>query len=144
MKLSINDIILGVDDLERAVTFYRAMGMKGPGIQGAELPGDETIPAGAVGVFEIAPGVILSLFPRAELAKAARVPREKLAGTGGTLGFAVGSREELTEILDTAQKAGGTQVGEPHLHPWGLFSGYFEDTEANLWEIFVPPAPHPS
>src|SRR5438874_3383983 len=46
MQPRIHVITLGVDDLERALAFYReGLGLESPGIVGTEFPGDETTPA---------------------------------------------------------------------------------------------------
>ena len=70
----IHVITLGVDDLERALAFYRdGLGWPTKGIMGTEYAGDETAAAGAVAMFTLADGLILSLYPRSELAKDAGV-----------------------------------------------------------------------
>jgi catechol 2,3-dioxygenase-like lactoylglutathione lyase family enzyme len=71
----IHVITLAVSDLERALRFYRdGLGLESPGVIGTEFAGDETNPAGAVATFHLDGGLVLSLYPRSELAKDANVP----------------------------------------------------------------------
>src|ERR671923_3105146 len=75
MEPRIDVITLGVNDLERALAFYReGLGFNSPGIIGTEFAGDETTPAGAAAMFELEHGITLALYPRAELAKDANIP----------------------------------------------------------------------
>ena len=77
MEPRIDVITLAVDDLERALVFYRdGLGLDSPGVVGDEFPGDDEGPAGAVAMFELEGGLILAVWPRTELAKDARVPLE--------------------------------------------------------------------
>jgi catechol 2,3-dioxygenase-like lactoylglutathione lyase family enzyme len=73
MRPRIHVITLAVTDLERAIEFYRRLGLESPGVGGTEFAGDDTHPAGAV-VFQLQGGLILALYPRAELAKDANIP----------------------------------------------------------------------
>ena len=67
MKPRISVITLGVNDLEKSLTFYRdGLGLQTNGIIGTEFKGDETNPSGAVVTFEFQNGVILALYPRTE------------------------------------------------------------------------------
>jgi len=75
MKPRISIITLGVNDLEKSLAFYRdGLGLQTNGIIGTEFKGDETHPAGAIVLFELQRGLILSLYPRTELAKDAKEP----------------------------------------------------------------------
>ncbi len=63
MEPRITIVTLGVDDLERAVAFYRAgLGLATEGIVGTGFE------HGAVAFFELAGGLKLALWPRASLA----------------------------------------------------------------------------
>lgn len=63
MKPRITLITLGVDDLERAVRFYRdGLGLKTEGIVGKEFE------HGAVAFFDLQSGLKLALWPRSSLA----------------------------------------------------------------------------
>src|SRR2546429_7088214 len=74
MEPRIHVLTLAVSDLERALGFYRGLGLESPGVIGTEFPGDETTPAGAAAMFDLRHGLVLALYPRAELAKDANVP----------------------------------------------------------------------
>ncbi|HXV09332.1 MAG TPA: VOC family protein, partial [Burkholderiales bacterium] len=63
MEPRITLITLGVDDLERAVAFYRdGMGLKTEGIVGQEFED------GAVAFFDLQAGLKLGLWPRKSIA----------------------------------------------------------------------------
>src|SRR5690349_20934430 len=66
MKPRIHVITLAVADLERALRFYRALGLESPGIIGTEWPGDDKNPAGAVAMFQLENDLILAVYPRQE------------------------------------------------------------------------------
>ena len=54
MKPRISVLTLAVDDLERAVSFYRdGLGLQTNGIIGTEFKGHETHPSGAAVMFEL-------------------------------------------------------------------------------------------
>jgi uncharacterized protein len=137
----IHVITLAVDDLERALSFYRdGLGLKSPGIIGTEFPGDEVNPAGAVAMFQLHGGLILALYPRTELAKDAKVPLASPNAGKFSLGHAVASREAVDSLLTDARTAGATLTEEPHDRPWGIYSGYFRDPDGHLWEVMWNPA----
>src|SRR5262249_3012620 len=59
MKARINVITLAVADFDRALAFYRALGLQSPGVIATEHRGDDTHPAGAIVMFHLAGGQIL-------------------------------------------------------------------------------------
>ena len=90
MKPRVTFITLGVDDLPRAVTFYRdGLGLPTPGIIGTEFE------HGAVAFFDMQPGLKLALFPRQNLAQDAGIPLEPPSRTEFALAQNVASREEV-------------------------------------------------
>jgi uncharacterized protein len=140
MQPRIHVITLAVDDLERALTFYRdGLGLDSPGIGGTEFAGDEDNPAGAVAMFRLQGGLILSLYPRSELAKDAKVPLGPPKTGEFSIGHVVGSREAVDVLLARAEAAGAALTGEPHDRPWGIYSGYFRDPDGHLWEVVWNP-----
>jgi uncharacterized protein len=140
MQPRIHVITLAVDDLEGALTFYRdGLGLDSPGIGGTEFAGDEANPAGAVAMFRLQGGLILSLYPRSELAKDAKVPLGPPKTGEFSIGHVVGSREEVDALLARAEAAGAALTGEPHDRPWGIYSGYFRDPDGHLWEVVWNP-----
>jgi uncharacterized protein len=131
-------LTLGVADLERALAFYRALGLESPGVIGTEFAGDETTPAGAAAMFELRGGLTLALYPRSELAKDANVPLEPITGAF-SIGHLVADKAEVDAVLARAEAAGATLTDEPHERPWGIYSGYFRDPDGHLWEIIWNP-----
>jgi uncharacterized protein len=140
MQPRIHVLTLAVDDLDRALQFYRAgLGLESPGVVGTEFAGDDATPAGAVAMFELEGGLILSLYPRSELAKDADVPLGPPKTGGFSIGHAVSSKEEVDALLARAEAAGATLTGEAHDRPWGIYSGYFQDPDGHLWEVVWNP-----
>src|ERR1043165_4987421 len=67
MEPRVNVITLAVDDLGRALEFYRdGLGLQTNGPVATELVDDETGAAGAIVIFKLESGVVLSLYPRSE------------------------------------------------------------------------------
>ncbi len=140
MEARVHIVTLAVADLERALTFYRdGLGLESRGIVGTEFVGDDVEPDGAIALFELQGGMILSLYPRSELAKDARVPLGPPKSGEFSLGHAVGSRAAVDALLTQAQAAGATLTDAPHDRAWGIYSGYFRDPDGHLWEILWNP-----
>jgi uncharacterized protein len=136
LKPRIHVITLGVRDLRQALTFYRdGLGLPTEGITGTRYPGDDENPAGDVVMFTLEDGLILSLYPRTELAKDAKVGLASTPGSGMSIGHVVDSREDVDRVLDLARRAGARMHEEAHERPWGIYSGYFSDPDGHLWEI---------
>ena len=135
MKPRIHVITLAVDDLERSLAFYRRLGFESEGVVATEFPGDEEMAAGAIAMFRLDRGLILSAFPRRELAKDARVSVPAAGSSQFSLGHAVSSREEVDALLDDAERAGGIVTVRAYDRPFGVYSGYFQDPDGHLWEI---------
>jgi hypothetical protein len=140
MKPRVHVITLAVEDLERSLSFYRALGLHSPGVIATEFPGDEHTAAGAIALFELEGGLILSVFPRVELAKDAKVPPPEPTSGLFSIGHAVRTREEVDALLQAAEDAGGTLTVEAYDRPFGVYSGYFQDPDGHLWEILWNPA----
>ena len=141
MEPRIHVITLAVADLVRALTFYRdGLGLESEGIIATEYAGDAENAAGAIAVFHLHGGLILSLYPRPELAKDANVSLDPPTSGGFSIGHAVATREEVDAVLSAAQAAGATLTGPAHDRPWGIYSGYFKDPDGHLWEVLWNPA----
>jgi len=140
MKPRLNVITLAVHDLEKSLAFYRdGLGLPTRGIIATEFKGSETEPAGAVAFFELQGGLIFALYPRTDLAKDARVPDTAASSVEFSLGYLMGSRKSVDELLRKAEAAGATITDRPHERPWGIYSGYFKDPDGHLWEIIWNP-----
>ncbi|MEQ9635336.1 MAG: VOC family protein [Devosia marina] len=129
MKPEISIITIGVDDLERAFTFYRAL---------FDIS-DEQIGAGEDHVaFFFDDKFSFVLFPREQIAQTAGKP-ESLDGTPGfVLSHRAESPEAVDEILERVLVAGGAVITPGTQSEWG-YSAYFEDSEGNVWELMATP-----
>jgi uncharacterized protein len=140
MEARIDIITLAVADLERALAFYRdGLGLESRGVVGTEFVGDDVDPAGAIALFDLQGGLILSLYPRAELAKDAKVPLGPPKAGEFSIGHALASKAEVDTLLTRAQAAGATLTDRAHDRPWGIYSGYFRDLDGHLWEVLWNP-----
>jgi catechol 2,3-dioxygenase-like lactoylglutathione lyase family enzyme len=139
MEPRIDVITLAVSDLERALEFYRRLGLESPGVVGTEFVGDDTNPSGSVAMFELRGGLLLSLYPRTELAKDAKVAVGPPRTGEFSIGHIVASKSDVDALLVQAEAAGATLTDEPHERPWGIYSGYFRDLDGHLWEIIWRP-----
>ena len=134
MKPRITLITLGVDDLHRAVAFYRdGLGWAIEGVVGEQFEN------GAVAFFALAHGLKLALWPRKSLAKAAGLPLAPRGTTDAALAHNVASRAEVDEVMQMAQRAGAALVKAPQDTFYGGYAGYFRDPEGHLWEIACNP-----
>jgi catechol 2,3-dioxygenase-like lactoylglutathione lyase family enzyme len=135
MDARIDVITLAVADLDRALTFYRALGLESEGVIASEFTGDEDAPAGAIVLFPLRGGLLLGLYPRTELAKDARTPLRPPQSGEFSLGHLVETRAEVDSLLARAAEAGATLTDRAHDRPWGIYSGYFRDPDGHLWEV---------
>jgi uncharacterized protein len=141
MKPRIHVITLAVADLDRALAFYRdGLGLATEGLIGTEFPGNQAIPDGTTAVFHLDGGLMLSIYPRSELAKDALVPPTAAKPGEFSIGHVVASRPEVDEVVAQTQAAGATVTEPPHDRPWGIYSGYFQDPDGHLWEVIWNPA----
>ncbi|TAK72527.1 MAG: VOC family protein [Betaproteobacteria bacterium] len=130
MKARITLITLGVDDLEKAVRFYRdGLGLKTEGIVGTEFE------HGAVAFFDLQAGVKLALWPRKSLAHDAGIQLGRRSMTEFSIGHNVSSKFEVDTVMEQAKRAGAVIVKQAHDTFWGGYAGYFQDPDAHLWEV---------
>jgi catechol 2,3-dioxygenase-like lactoylglutathione lyase family enzyme len=126
MEPRISIITLGVQDLERALRFYR---------DGLGLPTTRDADSGII--FFQTQGVCLALYPYEELARdvaeAFLVARSKFPGV--TLAHNVRTRDEVDAVLRQAQAAGARIEKPAQDTAWGGYSGYFSDPDGYLWEV---------
>jgi uncharacterized glyoxalase superfamily protein PhnB len=127
-------LTLCVDDLERAVRFYRdGLGLPTPGIVGQQFE------HGAVAFFDLAHGLRLALWPRASLAHDAGLPVGPRSATEFSLAHNVATRAEVDAVLQQAQGAGAAIVKPAQDTFWGGYAGYFQDPDGHLWEVVFNP-----
>jgi len=109
MRPRISIITLGVDDLERALTFYRdGLGLPTRGIVGTEYP------YGAVVFFDLENGQKLAVWSRKDMAHEAKVPLGPRSATECSLGHLVHSIAEVDALIDQARQAGAVVTDPPH------------------------------
>jgi catechol 2,3-dioxygenase-like lactoylglutathione lyase family enzyme len=134
MQARITILTLGVDDLERAVAFYRdGLGFATQGIVGKEFEN------GAVAFFQLGAGLRLALWPRKSLAADSGLA----VGTSGPLEFSIGhnveSAQEVDAAMQQAERAGARIVKPAQATFYGGYAGYFQDPDDHLWEIVWNP-----
>jgi uncharacterized protein len=134
MKASISVLTIGVDDLERALTFYRdGLGLETQGIVGTEFE------YGAVAFFDLRGGLKLALWPRESIARDASIVRTPPSPTEFTLGHNVKTREEVDRVMAQAERAGARVIKRAADTFWGGYAGYFQDPDGHLWEVLWNP-----
>ena len=130
MKPRLTVITLGVDDLKRAVRFYRdGLGLKTDGIIGTEFE------HGAVAFFDLQGGLKLALWPRTSIAHETGLALGHPTSTEFTLGHNVRTRTEVDEVIRQAAEAGAVVARPPQETFWGGYAGYFQDPDGHLWEV---------
>ncbi|SPR99845.1 VOC family protein [Cupriavidus taiwanensis] len=130
MKPRITLITLAVDDLQRAVRFYRdGLGLPTAGIVG------EQFEHGAVAFFDLQAGLKLALWPRASLAHDAGLQVTSRALTDFSLAHNVADKAEVDAVMAQALAAGASVVKPAQDTFWGGYAGYFHDLDGHLWEI---------
>ncbi len=134
MNPHITLITLGVDDLERAVAFYRdGLGLPTKGIIGTDIEN------GAVAFFDLQSGLKLSLWPRTSLAADSTLPLQAPSSTDVSLAHNVASQAEVEAVMLQATKAGAKLVKSAQATSYGGYAGYFLDPDGHLWEVAFNP-----
>jgi uncharacterized protein len=135
VKPRISLVTLGVDDLERAVAFYRdGLSLPTEGIVGTEYE------HGAVAFFQLDSGLKLALWPRASLAHDAGLAAGPPSPADFSIAHNVGSKSEVDRVMEEARAAGATIVKAAADTFYGGYAGYFQDQDAHLWEVAWNPA----
>lgn len=134
MKPRVSVLTLGVDDLERALRFYRdGLGLHTDGVVG------ENFEFGAVAFFELQAGLELALWPRKSIAHDSGLDITPPSPTDVTIGHNVASRTEVDAVMAQASAAGATIVKAAHETFWGGYAGYFMDPDGHVWEVVWNP-----
>lgn len=117
---------LAVEDLDRARTFYEALGWE-------PVEVTEEIVA-----FDL-PGQTVCLYPRGSLARDMGIGADAL-GTGGlTLACNVRTAAEVQPVVEMARNAGATVLRDAHEAAWGGTTSYFADPDGHVWEVACNP-----
>lgn len=140
MKPMVTYITLGVDDLERALRFYRdGLGFPTSGILGADDP------EGGVVFINLVGGLVLALWPRSSIAHDTGLPQGPASPTEFTLAHNVTSSQQVDALMEEAGRAGAKIINPAHKTSWGGYTGYFQDPDGHVWEVawnpeYTPPA----
>ncbi len=119
-------ITLGVKDLDRAVSFYGAIGWSPSEVM-------EKV------AFYDMNGMKLGFYTLEGLSEDMKRPVQSL-GTGAmTLGQNFPTEAEVDAAYDAAITAGGNVVTRPEKIFWGGYSGYFSDPDGHVWEYAMNP-----
>jgi uncharacterized glyoxalase superfamily protein PhnB len=123
-------LTIAVDDLERAVAFYRdGLGLATPGIVGREFE------HGAVAFFQLQAGLKLAVWSRASMAADTGLGPSRPGPPAFTIGHNVDSRAEVDRVMAQAARAGATIVRPAGEVFWGGYAGYFQDPDGHVWEV---------
>ena len=132
MQQQLSVVTLGVKDLARARKFYESLGWQ------ASSKSKDNV------VFFQLPGMSLALYGQSDLAREAGLvedpnPSRDLNFRGVALSHNVEKKEDVEQVLQQAQKAGGQirKVAQPA--PWGGHYGFFTDPDHHLWEVVWNP-----
>lgn len=124
MEPRLNIVTLGVQDLEKAIAFYR---------EGLGWP-QSSASVGDFAIFKLSTGTALALYPRRLLAEDAGIKDN--GGFGGiTLAQNVTDRKSVDLVLAQAVNAGGALLKAAREADWGGYSGYFADPDGHPWEV---------
>jgi hypothetical protein len=134
MKPRILVITIGVEDLDRALRFYRnGLGMRTEGIIGKEFE------YGAAAFFDLQAGLKLAIWPRKSISHDSGLPLGHPSPTEFALGHNVSSKAEVDAVMDQARRAGAIIVKEGQDTFWGGYAGYFQDPDQHVWEVVWNP-----
>jgi catechol 2,3-dioxygenase-like lactoylglutathione lyase family enzyme len=134
MQPHLTVLTIGVDDLQRALAFYRdGLGLKTEGIVGTEFE------YGAVAFFDLRGGLRLALWPRDSIARDATMTKTAPSPTDFTLGHNVKTRRDVDLVMAQAEAAGARIVKRQADTFWGGYAGYFQDPDGHLWEVVWNP-----
>jgi uncharacterized protein len=134
MTPRITVLTIGVDDLERALRFYRdGLGFPTEGIIGKEFE------HGAVAFFDLQPGLKLAIWPRKSISQDTGLPLSAPSATEFTIGHNVSSKAKVDAVMEQAMAAGAVIVKAAQDTFWGGYAGYFQDPDKHLWEVVWNP-----
>ncbi len=124
MKPKISIVTLGVDDMARAVAFYR---------DGLGFPMHNYADGDDFAMFKLE-GSWLALHPHG---------MPDAAAPGVRLGYNIAHNEPSPEGVDAvfteAIAAGASVVQAPQAEPWGGYAGCFADPDGHRWDIAFNP-----
>jgi len=117
-------VTLGVRDFETSKRFYTdVLGWKPSSSSGEDV------------AFFQAGGVVLSIYPRENLAEDAIVSPEGSGFSGFTLAYNAHSESEVDELIADLKSKGVKILKEPQKVFWGGYNSYFADPDGYCWEV---------
>jgi predicted lactoylglutathione lyase len=126
MKPKINFITLAVTDLNKSIDFYKnGFSFPSKGIR----DGNEDHC-----MFDLDDKFSLVLYRRQDFLPLTANPNQTEKSSGFILSHTAQSKEEVNEILKSAMKFGGTQIGQTKDEPYG-YSVNVTDPDGHQWEI---------
>ncbi|MBI2586482.1 MAG: VOC family protein [Rhodospirillales bacterium] len=123
MEQRISLLTIGVGDLEKSRKFYERLGWR-----------RSVKDAKGVAFFQ-AGGIVLSLYPRADLAKDAQVAAKGSGFPGFAIAYNARTKDEVDRVLAEASAAGATILRSGGDAFWGGYFGFFADPDGYLWEV---------
>ena len=134
MQAHISVITLAVEDLQRALDFYRdGLGLVTEGIIGQEFE------PGAVVFFELQAGLKLALWSKQSLQQDTGLTGTASSAAQITLGHNVHSPLEVDQVLKQAKNAGAKILKPAQSTFYGGYAGYFQDLDGHIWEVVYSP-----
>ncbi|MCO1654084.1 VOC family protein [Pseudonocardia humida] len=126
MKPATVVVSLPITDLDRSLRFYR---------DGLDLPAPDVDEGGIL--FEL-PNLSLFLIEKSEYAtytdRAGMTTQIGPTAGACIISCAIGSKEEVDDVLARASKAGGSVTGPADEYD-GSYMGYFSDPDGHVWEL---------
>jgi predicted lactoylglutathione lyase len=119
---AISLVTLGVADVDRSRTFYRALGW------------ETAVDMEDFAVFRTA-GSFLALYPIAELSRDLGDAMADSSHRRTALAINVGSPEQVDQAIAEALAAGAALLTAPAPAVWGGYTGYFADPDGHAWEV---------
>ena len=123
MKPHLSLVTLGVEDLARAVAFYR------DGLGWPVRFENESV------VFLQLNGLLLSLYGKRDLAEDIGTDSDGTGFHRFTLAHNVSSRAAVDAVMRDAEAAGARIIKPAAEAFWGGYSGYFADPDGFYWEV---------
>jgi len=128
--VGISIVTLGVDDLERSLTFYQALGWKN------SRHSQDSVK------FLQGNNIVLGLYGRKALIEDAGADGEDLKGSSFpnvVMAINLQSQAAVDDLFKQAVDAGATAQKVPEKAFWGGYSSYFRDPDSHYWEIAHKP-----
>lgn len=128
MQQRISIVTLGVRNLEKARNFYDALGWQ----VHSEDMSDKIV------CYNLQ-NMAFALYPVENMSEEIALKTSEAGFNGIVLAHNVASKEDVSTVLEEAEKVGGKIVKPAQDAFWGGHSGYFSDPDGYLWEVAYNP-----